>query len=164
MMKSATCCFSGHRNFPAYLEPIIRCRTENVIERLITERQVRYFGVGGALGYDTLAAGLLFEMRKRYPHIKVILVYPFDGFTSRWGEEERSIFANMLPMYDKRVCIAKKPSREAFLMRNRHLVDGSAYCVAYCTTDVGGTAYTLRYAKGKGLWIRNIANEVGETL
>ena len=36
-------------------------------------------------------------------------------------------------------------------------VDGSAYCIAHCTRNSGGTAYTLRYAQQEGLKIYNVA-------
>ena len=33
------------------------------------------------------------------------------------------------------------------LKRNRYMVHHSSVCIAYCTKDAGGTAYTVRYAK-----------------
>ena len=159
-MKQETCCFTGHRDLSANLIPEIRRQTTKEIQTLITERHVRYFGVGGAIGYDTLAAEVLFELKRTYPEIKVILVYPFEGFISRWSTDQRLAYAKLFPSFDKRVCVAKSASREAYLMRNRHLVDGSAYCIAYCTRSVGGTAYTLRYAKEQGLYIQNVAEGV----
>ncbi|HIS50977.1 MAG TPA: DUF1273 domain-containing protein, partial [Candidatus Gallacutalibacter pullistercoris] len=41
--------------------------------------------------------------------------------------------------------------------RNRHLVDESGICVAYCVKPNGGTAYTVMYAKQKGLPVINLA-------
>ena len=35
--------------------------------------------------------------------------------------------------------------------RNRHLVDHSGVCVAWCTRDTGGTAYTVNCARQQGL-------------
>ena len=52
------------------------------------------------------------------------------------------------------------PSCEAFLARDRHLVDGSAYCIGCCTRAAGGTAYTLRYAEKKGLQVWNVIKSV----
>ena len=81
---------------------------------------------------------------------------------SRWSGEQRAEYARLLPQYDKAVCVAQSASRESYLKRDRHLVDGSAYCIAYCTRNSGGTAYTLRYAQQEGLKIVNTASE--ETL
>lgn len=158
-LRQRTCCFTGHREIPEKDLPGILERTEQAVRRLI-EQGVVFFGVGGAIGYDTEAAKLLFRLRATdYPQIKVILVYPFEGFTSRWSDEQQTEYARLLPQYDKTVCVAQRASREAYLERDRHLVDGSAYCIAYCTRDSGGTAYTLRYARQEGLKIFNTASK-----
>lgn len=159
-MRQETCCFTGHRDLPLNLLPAIRRQTAEAVKRLIVGSHVRYFGVGGAIGYDALATEVLFELKKVYPPIRVVLVYPFEGFTNRWSMEQKASFTKLLPLYDKRVCVAEKASKEAYLMRNRHLVDGAAYCIAYCTRDSGGTAYTMRYAKKQGIYTKNIADEV----
>ena len=160
-LRQRTCCFTGHRVIPEKDLPGILKRTEQAVRQLI-ERGVVFFGVGGAIGYDTEAAKLLFRLRATdYPQIKVILVYPFEGFTSRWSDEQRAEYARLLPQYDKAVCVAQRTSREAYLERDRHLVSESTYCIAYCTRDSGGTAYTLRYAQQEGLKIYNVAPKDG---
>lgn len=55
------------------------------------------------------------------------------------------------------VVFCQTPSREAFLARDRHLVDGSSCCIAWCTRATGGTAYTLRYVQKQGLRVWNVA-------
>ena len=50
-----TCCFTGHRNLPATQAEEIWQRVYAYLEPLL-EEGVRYFGVGGALGFDTLVA------------------------------------------------------------------------------------------------------------
>lgn len=160
-LRQRTCCFTGHRVIPEKDLPGILERTEQAVRRLI-EQGVVFFGVGGAIGYDTETAKLLFRLRATdYPQIKVILVYPFEGFTICWSDEQREEYARLLPQYDKAVCVAQRASREAYLERDRHLVDGSAHCIAYCTRNSGGTAYTLRYAQQEGLKIYNVAQKDG---
>lgn len=157
-LRQRTCCFTGHREIREEDLPAILKRTEQVVRRLI-EKGVAFFGVGGAVGYDTEAAKLLCRLRATdYPHIKVILVYPFEGFTDRWSDAQRAEYARLLPRYDKTVCVAQRASREAYLERDRHLVDGSAYCIAYCTRNSGGTAYTVRYAHQQGVPVYNTAS------
>ncbi len=130
--------------------------TANIAKGLITNNGVRYFGVGGAIGYDTLSAKILFSLKENeFPYIKIILVYPFDGFTSRWTQEQTAEFNQLLPKYDKVVCVSNTAKKNAYLLRNRHLVDWSAYCICYCNRSYGGTAYTVKYAKEQGLTIYN---------
>lgn len=117
----------------------------------LLEQGVRYFGVGGALGFDTLVAEKLLELRGKYPQIRVILVRPFRGYQSRWTAAQQARAARIESRVDKVVYCCDTPSREAFLARDRHLVDGSAYCIGYCTRATGGTAYK------QGLQIWNVA-------
>lgn len=155
--RDLTCCFTGHRVIPPHHLDIVRARTEITIRDLIVNCGVRYFGVGGALGYDTLAADMLFRLRDtEFSQIRVILVYPFDGYINRWTAAQQANHAQMLPKYDKCVCAAPNGSREAYLARNRHLVDGSAFCICYCAHDASGTAYTVNYAEHKKLQVINV--------
>ena len=117
--------------------------------------------MGGAIGYDTIMAKLLFRLKKAdLTDLKVILVYPFEGFNKRWTTHQKLLYKMMLPMYDKTVCVAKWGSKEAFLARNRHLINGSSYCIAYCVKSTGGTAYTVQYANARGVTVYNLADEI----
>ena len=157
-MRSRTCCFTGHRDIPNQDIPVVMEKTEKYVRELV-DRGVRYFGLGGALGYDTLAAQLMMRLRDEEGlPVKLILVAPFVGFTSRWSPAQQHEFEKMLPRYDKVVYVEDHPSRGAYLARDRHLVDGSGYCIAYCTRNTGGTAYTMNYARKQGLQIYNTGN------
>ena len=94
-MREKTCCFTGHRNIPDKDVQKITALTQKYIESLF-QRGVKYFGVGGALGYDTLAAQLLFQLRETeaFRQIKIILVYPFPGFTNCWTPTQQIVYNN----------------------------------------------------------------------
>ena len=154
--RAQTCCFTGHRHLPAGGEEAIWQRVQEHLIPLL-EQGVRYFGVGGALGFDTLVAEKLLELRGKYPQIRVILVLPFRGYQSRWTAAQQARAARIESRVDKVVYCRGAPSCEAFLARDRRLVDGSTYCIGYCTRATGGTAYTLRYAEKQGLQIWNAA-------
>lgn len=154
-----TCCFTGHRDLPAEQEEGVWRRVHACLEPLLKEG-VRYFGVGGALGFDTLVAEKLLALRKSQPQIRIILVQPFPGYQSRWTPAQQARAAAVEARVDKVVICCQRPSREAFLARDRHLVDGSAYCIAYCTKTSGGTAYTMRYAEKQGLRIWNVRDSI----
>ena len=153
--RENTCCFTGHRCLSPKLLLPLRSAVKSAVRGLVSEGII-YYGVGGAVGFDTLAAETLFELRKEYPQIRVILVYPCEGFYLRWPTAEQKRYQMLLPLYDKTVGISNVPSREAYLARNRHLVDHSAQCIAYCGCNYGGTAYTLRYAQKKNCQIQNL--------
>ena len=159
-MRSKTCCFTGHRNVPKEYEQTIIKSVECKVRELVADGYL-YFGVGGAIGFDTIVAKILFRLREsELPNIKVILVYPFDEFTSYWDNIQQHTYNELLLHYDKIVCEAPSPSKDAYLARDRHLVDWSSYCVCCLTKNSGGTAYTVEYAKKQGLKVYNVASKV----
>ena len=156
-MKSKTCCFTGHRAIPDEDEKRIKAHLKTVLEELINSGYC-YFGSGGALGFDTLAALTVLELKKTYPHIKLILVLPCKNQTKSWSKENSQVYEYIKSKCDRYIYISKEYTKGCMHKRNRHLVDNSGFCVCYLTKDSGGTAYTVGYALKKGLQVINIAD------
>lgn len=158
-MNNLTCCFTGHRFIPQEDSDEIKYRLENIIIQLI-EQGVKFFGAGGALGFDTLAAQTVLKLKGRFPHIRLILVLPCKDQTKSWKEEDKIIYNNIMAKADKAVYTSEYYYNGCMHTRNRHLVDNSQFCICYLTENKGGTAYTVDYAKKKGLKIFNVAYEL----
>mgnify|MGYP006360788949 FL=1 len=116
-----------------------------------------YFGAGGALGFDTIAAQTVLGLKKKHPEIKLILVLPCKNQTRGWEEKDVSVYESIIEQADKVVYTQEHYDRGCMFKRNRHLVDNSSVCVAYLTEEKGGTAYTVNYANQKGVKVINIA-------
>ena len=155
MQKNKTCCFTGHREIPV-TNILIKNRLKKEIERLI-EKGVIYFGAGGALGFDTMAALIVLELREKYPQIKLIMVLPCPEQDKYWNEKDKSAYAYILDNADKKVYTSKHYHKGCMHTRNRHLINNSGICICYLTKKSGGTAYTVAYAMQKNLQIINIA-------
>lgn len=151
-----TCCFSGHRKIPFTKQNSISKQLERVIEELVSQGYT-YFGAGGALGFDTLAAKTVLKLRKRYPEIKLILVLPCKTQASLWSQADKRTYEEIKSQADKVVYISDEYTKGCMYERNRHLVDNSSICVCCLTKDSGGTAYTVKYARKKGIQIINLA-------
>lgn len=137
-----TCCFTGHRKLPWEDIQNVRKNLYSAILTLITQG-VQYFGTGGALGFDTLAAQVILELREVYPHIKLILVLPCKDQTKGWRREDVEIYEEIKKGADKVVILSEKYDRGCMYRRNCHLVTHSGYCICYLTTEKGGTAQTV---------------------
>ncbi len=151
-----TCCFTGHRVIPEGTYYDLESRLEKTLRTLI-ESGVRYFGAGGALGFDTLAAETVLRLRYEYPFIKLILVLPFADQAAGWSVYDRDRYEDILRRADKVVYVGRDYTPYCFSLRNRRLVDHSQVCVCYFTGEKGGTAATVAYAQKKGLRVVNIA-------
>jgi len=155
-MRERTCCFTGHRELPFLKRKMIVRKLEQTVTGLI-QSGVQYFGAGGALGFDTLAAQTVLNLKKEYPHIKLILVLPCLSQTQGWKEQDVRIYETIKAEADKVVYTSQQYTQDCMHKRNRHLVDHSGVCVCYLTKDKGGTAYTVNYAKKQGLEVINLA-------
>lgn len=155
-MKERTACFTGHRTIPFLQRRKIEKRTEEALIEAI-KQGYRFFGTGGALGFDTLAAQTVLRLKKTYPQIKLILVLPCLSQTRGWRPEDIAEYERIKAAADKVVYTSQEYTRDCMFKRNRHLVDNSSLCIAYLTENTGGTAYTVDYARSKGLIIRNVA-------
>lgn len=150
-----TCCFTGHRFIdPNEVETVFE-NTKEVVS-LLASKGVKFFGTGGALGFDTIAAQSVLAIKDVYPEIKLILVLPCENQTKYWKQKDIDIYNGILEKADKVKYLSKSYYDGCMQKRNRHLVDCSSYCVCYLKKQTGGTAYTVEYAKSKNVKIINV--------
>ena len=154
-MKNRTVCFTGHRKIPPEQVDTLALRLKATLIQLINDGYL-YFGAGGALGYDTLAAQTVLELKKQYPDVKLILVLPCLSQTRGWSARDIEIYEEIKNKADKVVYTSQEYTRGCMHKRNRHLVDNSSVCVCYLTESTGGTAYTVDYAHKNNLTVINL--------
>lgn len=157
MKKERTAFFTGHRKINEELYPKIGKIVRKIIICLI-ERDVIYFGNGGALGFDLFTANIVLELRKIYPQIKLIMVLPCETQTKLWKEEDILSYNKVLNQADKLVYVSKDYTPRCMLDRNDHMIKHSNYCIAYVTKKTGGSAYTITLAEKESLKIINVAD------
>ncbi len=164
-IRKKTACFTGHREIP---EPrkLVEARIDGAI-RLLHARGVRYYGAGGARGFDVLASLRVLALKEEVPDLCLILVLPFPEQYRQegdWTREDRREFDVLLERADKVVTLEPAYSSGVYYRRDRHMVDGSAYCVNYLLRDRSGTGYTVRYARERGLELVDLAPRQEEQL
>lgn len=161
-MKETRCaCFTGHRQIPrAVCKPLVQAIRREVA-RLAGEGITRFYA-GGALGFDTLAALTVLEMRKTMPQLELYVVIPFAGQEARWPAEDRQVYRHILDRADHLEVLHRRYAEGCYHERNRYMVDHSERCIAYLTRQSGGTWYTCRYAAGQGRPVLNLAEGVND--
>lgn len=158
-MKNSTCCFTVHRKIPPEQYASIVKRLESVLIDLINNGY-KYFGAGGALGFDTIASQTVLNLKAQYPQIKLILVLPCITQTNGWSQPDKKVYEQIKIASDKVVYTSQEYTKGCMFKRNRHLVDNSSVCVAYLTKNQGGAAYTVNYGTQKNIKVINIAEEL----
>jgi len=149
-MKNKTVCFTGHRKIPYQKQKEIQDRLKTTLKKLINDGYC-YFGCGGALGFDTLSAQAVLDLREEYPQIKLILVLPCLAQTRGWNADNVRMYEYIKCLADKVIYTSQNYFNGCMQKRNRHLVDNSSVCVCYLIEEKGGTFYTINYAKKNNL-------------
>ena len=156
-----TVCFTGHRSIPREEALRLPALLEEVIGELC-ERGATTFRAGGAMGFDTLAALKVLDMKEKYPEIRLELVLPCRDQTRGWDEISVKTYQYILSRADSHEFLFDTYFDGCMLTRDRRLVEGSDVCVAYCTRSRGGTAYTYTHALRQGLEAINLYDRMGK--
>ena len=153
--KGMTVCFTGHRQIPYAAAVAIPALLDRVLTDLC-ERGATTFRAGGAIGFDTVAALKVLELKERYPHIRLELILPCRNQTEYWEETAVRTYQYILNRADSHLFLFDTYFDGCMLERDRRLVDGSEVCVAFCKRSRGGTAYTFTQALRAGLEVINL--------
>ncbi len=170
--KSASCCFTGHRT----MSDGEKHRASEEIKKLVralVKKGVTNFIAGGALGFDTVAAVTVLNMRDNEVltdadgnavRISLTVAIPCPTQSAKWALSDRVLYNRILSSADEVVTLCESYTRDCMFIRNRYMVDKSAYCICYVTHSSGGSYYTMNYATKSGLGIINIAPSAGGVL
>lgn len=150
-----TVCFTGHRRIPYEAAVKLPPLLDEVLTDLC-RRGATTFRAGGAMGFDTVAALKVLDLKTRYPHIRLELILPCRNQTEYWDSTSVRTYQYILEHADSHCFLFDAYFEGCMLERDRRLVEGSDICVAYCARSHGGTAYTFTQAIRAGLEVINL--------
>ena len=156
-----TVCFTGHRpqslsfgfdeSHPDCVD--LKNRLFEEIGKLI-EQGADTFYSGMALGIDTFAAEAVLQYKKENPSIRLIAAIPCPDQAVKWRLPDQKRYNSILAQCDQQVLVSPNYHRGCMHQRNRFMVDNAHVLIAvYDGISKGGTAYTVNYAKEKGLTV-----------
>lgn len=151
-------CFTGHRKIPPEAAEGLPDLLEQAISDLC-ERGATVFRTGGAMGFDTIAALKVLEMKEMYPQIRLELILPCKNQTENWDEGSVQTYHYIMQKADDCRFLFETYFDDCMLERDCCLVEGSDVCVAYCAHSQGGTAYTVSLAMKDELEIINLFDQ-----
>ncbi|MBR4296504.1 MAG: DUF1273 family protein [Clostridia bacterium] len=154
-----TVCFTGHRSIPENVRPAVSELLSEVIWGLYL-RGARIFKAGGAIGFDTMAAQAVIDLRSKTGDrsVKLNLCLPAPDQTKKFSRFDKIIYDLVRENSDCVTYVSKYSTTESYYERNRRLVQNSDVCVAYCTKQRGGTYYTCKQALLGGVEFINLAD------
>lgn len=153
---SKICCFTGHRALPRSAEKELFARIENTLRNLIINEGYVHFRAGGAIGFDTIAAISVLNLKKEFPHIKLHLILPCKDQDRYMNRFEKRFYRYTIDNADSVTYIQDRYSNGVMARRNRALVDGSDICVAFLAHAKGGTFQTVNMARKAKITVLNL--------
>jgi len=155
MDSLSTCMFTGHRVLPG--EPWLAEALKTAVIRAASEGTGLFLS-GGAMGFDLLAADTVLKLRGQFPRIALQMVLPCRDQDRFFPQDARREYHRILSQADRVTWLADDYYSGCMQARNRAMADLSRTCICYLKSNRGGTAYTVAYARGKGLMIWNLAD------
>ncbi len=134
------CAFTGHRE----MEEAQVKTLESTLISLINDG-VEEFLCGMAKGFDLYAASCVLNLKKKYPHIKLIACVPFYGQEKSYSQKDKLLYVKVLKNCNEIFYLSDRYYQGCMQNRNRYMADKADVLVAYLKKDVGGTAYTVKY-------------------
>ena len=136
-----TCAFTGHRTLCHGFSPR-KLKTE--IKKLILQGVDTFYN-GMAMGFDLLAAEKTLELKKSYPHIKLILCIPCYNQEKNFSQTDKKRYTAIYKKADERRYISDAYYKGCMLARNRYMADRADVLIAHCVKEEGGAVYTVKY-------------------
>ena len=155
MADEMICCFTGHR----HIEDKMFICMQDVLRTLIKElsvRGVKTFRAGGAIGFDNYAALNVLLLKTWVEGVKLDLILPCRDQDAKWRDEDKQLYRRLIKEADTYTYVQEEYTKDCFHKRNRMLVDGADFCIAYYDGSPSGTGYTVNYAKKRGVYVINI--------
>lgn len=160
MNKNTSCCFTGHRIIDNSTREALFLALDKKIRSLI-ESGVTNFITGGALGFDTIVAETVLNLRDTdFPHITLSLALPCREQTKGWNRYQKEKYNEILNKADNIHYISKEYTPDCMMKRNMYMVDNSNYCIFYLLNTRSGTYKTVSYAMDQNLELINIFDEM----
>lgn len=161
MTKPSSCFFSGHRILEKKESQLTKSLLREEILNKINDGVTRFIA-GGAIGFDSLAAEQVIDIKEEYPDIKLVLYLPCKNHFAKWIQKDIERFEKIIQNADEIKYIYEgKYIPGCMQMRNNAMVKDADCGIVYLAKRINsGSAQTVAYAKEKGIPFVNIVDEV----
>lgn len=154
--RTVSAAFTGHRFYDFSQREFIQERLTSAISEAY-DHGIRNFISGFALGIDLMAAQLVQSLKCNLPGISLTAAIPFEGQAERYNIYDKRVYRRLLELADKVIVLSDCYYPRCFLDRDEFMVENASYLIAYYDgREKGGTYYTVKKARARGIPIINV--------
>ena len=149
------CALTGHRELDKdFTSEVLRKQLYDLVERGVTT-----FYCGMAIGFDLLCAREILEIKKYFP-VRLVACVPCADQAKKFSAYWRNVYNMILPRADEKIVLHPTYISGCMFERNRYMVDRADVLYADCNDTRGGSAYTVDYARQKGIPVLHYGREI----
>lgn len=142
IIKKNTCAITGHRILKKdFNENLLKLKLKEIISYGYDT-----FLIGMAKGFDMKCFEILLSLNSE---IKIIACIPCKNQSQTYKENEKNKYNELLNKASEIIYLSEEYTNGCMQIRNRFMVDNSSLLFAYLYSNIGGTFYTVNYAKKK---------------
>ena len=154
--RTVSAAFTGHRFYDFSQREFIQERLTSAISEAY-DHGIRNFISGFALGIDLMAAQLVQSLKCDLPGTSLTAAIPFEGQAERYNIYDKRVYRRLLELADKVIVLSDCYYPRCFLDRDEFMVENASYLIAYYDgREKGGTYYTVKKARARGIPIINV--------
>lgn len=154
--RTVSAAFTGHRFYDFSQREFIQERLTSAISEAY-DHGIRNFISGFALGIDLMAAQLVQSLKCDLPGTSLTAAIPFEGQAERYNIYDKRVYRRLLELADKVIVLSDYYYPRCFLDRDEFMVENASYLIAYYDgREKGGTYYTVKKARARGIPIINV--------
>lgn len=154
--RTVSAAFTGHRFYDFSQREFIQERLTSAISEAY-DHGIRNFISGFALGIDLMAAQLVQSLKCDLPGISLTAAIPFEGQAERYNIYDKRVYRRLLELADKVIVLSDYYYPRCFLDWDKFMVENASYLIAYYDgREKGGTYYTVKKARARGIPIINV--------
>ena len=165
-LRRRACCLTGHRALPS--DPDERMELTHNLRKTVArlaQEGIQVFYTGGALGFDTLAAVTVLELKAQFPQIQLYLAVPYPGQSQHWSKLDTRLYEQIKEHADRVYIVSPEYAGSCMKKRNYFMVDNSSVCAYYMVNPTrSGTAQTVNYARRSGCRLIDLMRPQGTAL
>ena len=151
-----SCSFTGHRKISAQHEKKLFELLCRGIEYAYASGCRKFF-LGGALGFDTMAAKCVIQKRMEHRDIQLILLIPCMNQSERWSHKDRDMYDYILSSANEVIYVSDgEYTDNCMRLRNKMLAESGDMLIAYASRSRSGAGQTVRMAEALGKTVYNL--------
>lgn len=110
-----------------------------------------------ALGFDSIVAEAIIELKKEGFNTNFIACIPFEGQANFWSDEAKKKYEEYLQYTDSSIILYKRYTKSCMFERNKFMIDNADILIVFTDSFEGGTGQAIKLAKNKGIKVYAIS-------